>query len=161
MQDFLDYLASIIIIPIIIVIILVGLDIMVKAPMMFKIIAYIVGFILLTYLIPYFLRAFIWSLIPGYVIALALDEYKIIPGLAFENVGLLPPTKEVLIISLVLAGIIQIMSRSYFVKEDENDPCVPFARNRQESNKRKSKSYVMAQNKKNPIGFIWDEEDKR
>lgn len=158
MRGFFYYLQSLIIIPIITIILMVLLDVFITIPFFLRVFGYILAFVLLMYLVPYFLRAFVWSLLPSYVFVLALERY--VPSFTPANIGILPPSKEVLICNLILSGIIQLLTRNFFIKDDRGsrDYCVPFMD--EDKNKRKaSKGYVMARDKKRPIGFIWDEDE--
>lgn len=99
MRGFFYYLQSLIIIPIITIILMVLLDVFITIPFFLRVFGYILAFVLLMYLVPYFLRAFVWSLLPSYVFVLALERY--VPSFTPANIGILPPSKEVLICTLI------------------------------------------------------------
>lgn len=159
MQDFLDYLGTLILVPILTIIGGVIISFLIKMPVLFKIVIAIVIFVFLTYLIPYFVRAFIWSLLPSYIITMALVKYNLIPWLEPMEVGLFPPLKEALGCMLILTGIILLIRREAWLKDDRatGDPCVPFARNRYNNKDGQYSSHqptmAKAKSKQRPIGF--------
>jgi len=161
MQDFLDYLGSLIMVPVLSAIVLVIINFVVKAPLLFKAVVVISTFVLLAYLIPYILRAFTWSILPAYVMAAILQKYHLIPA-ASSPIGNLPSMSLILGCVLALTSVILLVFRKAWLTEDRTtgDPCVPFARSKYENKgKQYSRQGLVMGKKKNPIGFIWDEDD--
>lgn len=165
MQNFFDYLGTLIIVPIATVVVIMLVNLLIAFPGILKIGLFIASVVFVIYLVPYFLRAFVWSLIPGWYLAEFIQKYELIPALVNRN-GQAPLIDTIVLCIFCLTALILLIFRSGWIKEDRmtNDPCVPFVRNRYQNEEipieetmYPNAEPVMAK-KKNPIGFIWDED---